>query len=105
MNIIDSSLIDVSDVHKRLFVQKAQSALPFDAADLRTERIAFWEVTPGNRGINHGFGNAILTGLREGAAGDKSYAHDLDVVRARGDHVDKHVVPLGVAGVAGRAGN
>src|SRR5262245_23677751 len=95
MNIIESSLIDNADNRQR----------PFTQPDLRAQSMAAWKETPGNRGVDDGFGDATLTRLYEGTAGRQPHAHDLDVVRAHADHVGKQIVPLGVAGVPGRSGN
>src|SRR5919201_3536290 len=72
MNIIESSLIDNADDRQR----------PFTQPDLRVQGIAASKETPGNRGVNDRFGDATLTRLCEGTAGEQSHAHDLDVVRA-----------------------
>src|SRR5262249_10220429 len=93
MNVIESSLIDDADDRRR----------PFTQLDLRPYGIALWKETPGNRGVNDGFGHVILTELRECTAGEHSHAHYLDVVRTHSDHVDKRLVSLGVAGVPWRA--
>src|SRR5262249_8273975 len=95
MNIIESSLVDDADDRKR----------PITPRDRRADSIAFWEETPSNRGVDHGFRHAILTELSKGTAVEQPQAHHLDVVRADGDEVDEHLVPIGVASVSGRAGN
>src|SRR5262245_390886 len=93
MNIIESSLIEDADDRNRSITHP----------ELRADSIAVRKETPGDRGVNHNFGHVILTELREGAARDQSYAHHLDVVRAHGDQIGKRLVPLGGAGVPGRA--
>src|SRR5262245_27976634 len=97
MNIIEASLIDYADDRIRPIITPQPDTCAYS--------IAYRKEMSGNGGINDDFGQGILTELRESTAGDQSHAHDLDVVRAHGDNVGKHLVPLWIAGVPGRAGN
>src|SRR5262245_28768905 len=95
MNIIESSLIEDADDRKRSFTQPA----------VRADSIAVRKEPPADRDVKHNYGHIILTELSEGTARDQPHAHHLDVIRAHGNHDSKDLVPLGITGVPGRAGN
>ena len=93
MDVVQPSLLDDADDRQRTIAERifAPSGLPVGKNCLARRPSI----------------NASRTSSRrasvEGAAGKQPHAHDLDVAARRADVIDERRVPIGIAGVPGRA--